>query len=122
MAVYGGECSDPPEIWTGDAWGTGAQEQHDGQPGEAGRFEHDNGVAAVTETELSELFRPVTTVRVGEHAKHHLRTVALARTYMRSGGWVPWTAAWWAEREADALAALAALRSAVMVTQALATR
>lgn len=56
---------------------------------------------------------PVYVRKLSAYAARHLWTINLARQNQVTGGWHPWTAEWWQERESEALGALHALREAM---------
>ena len=58
---------------------------------------------------------PVWVEKVSAYAAGRLGTIASSRINQTTGGWKPWDAAWWKEREKEALEALKALKEALEV-------
>ncbi len=61
--------------------------------------------------------RTVTTTRVSWYATRYLQVIIYARQQRQRGGWGQWAPDWWKEREDEALAALAALKTALEKTE-----
>ena len=57
--------------------------------------------------------RNVTTKKVSEHARRHLRTIAMAEMARRGFTWGSWTVEWHEEMEQEALGSLRAIREAL---------